>query len=309
MVLLKLLHSGCVLSSTLRWCYHSQVTCNNTCRGPEAWGQVFQRCSGRSQSPVNIVTRRLVLDERLTPFHLTGYQERFHSSLLNNGHTVQLDLPSSIRIKGGNLPTSYKALQVHLHWGKDGGLGSEHTIDGERFSMEMHIVHIKEEYDSLAQAERDRAGVAVLGFFFQESASANKKFDTLINALKYIQQPSNTTLKGVSLGMLTPSPNNMTKYFRYEGSLTTPNCAEAVVWSLFEKAIPLSREQLAAFSQLRFSDGQRMVRNYRPVEPLNGRQVYYSGGQAAPASTALLIMSVLVSSARYLHTALRTHEL
>lgn len=31
----------------------------------------------------------------------------------------------------------------------------------------MHIVHIKEEYDSLSQALRDPRGVAVLGFLFQ----------------------------------------------------------------------------------------------------------------------------------------------
>lgn len=31
----------------------------------------------------------------------------------------------------------YKTLQLHLHWGRDGGLGSEHTIDGERFPMEV----------------------------------------------------------------------------------------------------------------------------------------------------------------------------
>lgn len=31
----------------------------------------------------------------------------------------------------------------------------------------MHIVHIKEEYESLSQAVKDREGVAALGFFFQ----------------------------------------------------------------------------------------------------------------------------------------------
>ena len=31
----------------------------------------------------------------------------------------------------------------------------------------MHIVHIKEEYDTLDQAVADDTGVAVLGFFFQ----------------------------------------------------------------------------------------------------------------------------------------------
>ncbi|XP_039987558.1 carbonic anhydrase 4b isoform X2 [Xiphias gladius] len=285
------------------WCYQSQVTCNHTCTGPDAWGVVSQHCSGRSQSPVNIVTRRILPDERLTPFHFVGYQETFHGRLTNIGHTVQLDLPSNITIKGGNLAASYKAVQLHLHWGKDGGPGSEHTIDGEKFSMEMHIVHIKEQYNSLSQAVRDRTGVAVLGFLFQESASANKKFDPLLNALKYIPQPTNsTTLRGVSLNMFIPHQSNMTKYFRYDGSLTTPNCDEAVVWSLFENAIPLSRKQLTAFSQIRFSNGEPMVRTYRPVQPLNGRQVYYSGGHVALVSTALLITSMLVSSALSLHT-------
>ncbi|KAM7399113.1 hypothetical protein PAMP_018405 [Pampus punctatissimus] len=263
--------------------------------GPDKWGGISQSCSGRAQSPVNIVTRRMLLDERLTPFNFIGYQDTFHGRLINNGHTVQLDLPSSIQINGGNLATTYKAAQLHLHWGKDGGPGSEHTIDGEQFPMEMHIVHIKEEYDSLSEAVKDPAGVAVLGFLFQESNSANKKFDPLINALKYITRADNsTTLRGVSLDMFIPSQKNMTKYLRYDGSLTTPDCSEAVVWSLFESTIPLSSKQLAAFKQLQFPEGKQMMNTYRPVQPLNGRHVYYSGGHVALVSTVLFIGSVLV---------------
>ncbi|AWO98734.1 putative carbonic anhydrase 4-like [Scophthalmus maximus] len=271
--------------------------------GPDTWGVVSQHCDGKSQSPVNIVTRRVRPDERLTPFHFIGYQDTFHGFLRNNGHSVQLDLPSGIRIRGGNLTVPYKAIQLHLHWGSDGGMGSEHLIDGEQFPMEMHIVHIKEEYDSLSWAVRDHAGVAVLGFFFQESVSANKKFDPFLNGLKYIRQPtSSTTLRDVALDMFIPPQSNMTKYFRYDGSLTTPSCAEAVVWSLFENTIPLSRKQLAEFSQLRFSDGKQMVQTYRPVQPLNGRQVFYSRGHIAAVSTGLLIMAALVPVALCLHT-------
>lgn len=39
----------------------------------------------------------------------------------------------------------------------------------------MHIVHIKEEYDSLAEASKDSTGVAVLGFFFQVLGKHNFK--------------------------------------------------------------------------------------------------------------------------------------
>ncbi|XP_061917848.1 carbonic anhydrase 4b [Entelurus aequoreus] len=277
------------------WCYQSEVSCNHTCSGPDDWGLVSHHCISKAQSPVNIVTRRTLPDGRLTPLHLIGYQDTFHGHLSNNGHTVQLDLPPSIRINGGNLVRTYNAVQLHFHWGKNGGPGSEHTLDGERFPMEMHVVHIKEQYTSISQAVRDRTGVAVLGFFFQESGSANKKFAPLINALKRITRPSNkTTLEGVSLQMFIAPLSNMTAYFRYDGSLTTPLCAEAVVWTLFENPIPLSRQQLAAFSQLEFFSGRPMVNTFRPVQPLNGRQVYRSGSHVAGVSAALLLVSLLV---------------
>ncbi|XP_074535664.1 carbonic anhydrase 4b [Halichoeres trimaculatus] len=285
------------------WCYQAQDICGHSCTGPEIWGAVSRHCSGRYQSPVNIVTKKVLPDERLTPFHFSGYKETFHGRLINNGHTVHLELPSSMKIKGGNLAGPYKALQAHLHWGKDGGPGSEHTIDGEQFSMEMHVVHIKEEYNTVSQALRDPTGVAVLGFFFQESEFANKKFDPFINALKFVTKSSNsTTLRGVSLEMFIPPLTDMTKYYRYHGSLTTPSCAEAVIWSVFENPIPLSRNQLNAFSKLQFSNGKQMIRTYRPVQPLNGRQVYYSRGHVEVVSTLLLIISVMGSSALSLHS-------
>ncbi|KAJ3589354.1 hypothetical protein NHX12_010199, partial [Muraenolepis orangiensis] len=80
---------------------------------------------------------------------------------------VQFLLPQSVRLTGGALPGHYRALQFHLHWGADGGPGSEHTIDGERFPMELHVVHIKEPYGSLAEAEHDMAGIALLSFLFE----------------------------------------------------------------------------------------------------------------------------------------------
>uniref|UniRef100_A0A667WLA9 Carbonic anhydrase n=1 Tax=Myripristis murdjan TaxID=586833 RepID=A0A667WLA9_9TELE len=283
------------------WCYQSQVMCNDSCPGPEGWAVVSQHCSGRAQSPVNIVRRKTLPDERLTPLHFIGYQETFHARIVNTGHTVQLDLPAGAVIKGGDLAVPYKAIQLHLHWGKDGGPGSEHTIDGEQFPMEMHIVHIKEEYNSLSQALGDRTGVAVLAFFFQEWASANKKYDALVRALKHIRQPSNTTLNGLSLDMLLPPQSNRTTYFRYQGSLTTPSCAEALIWTVFENTIRLSKQQLAAFCQLKFSNGKQMEKTHRPVQPLNGRKVYYSGGHSALVSSTLLIISVMASSGLSLH--------
>lgn len=46
-----------------------------------------EHCSGKAQSPINIITRNAVPDERLIAFQLTGHQKTFHGNLTNNGHT------------------------------------------------------------------------------------------------------------------------------------------------------------------------------------------------------------------------------
>ncbi|KAL2096735.1 hypothetical protein ACEWY4_008883 [Coilia grayii] len=283
------------------WCYQSQVTCAKPCQGPLKWPEVAATCGGKAQSPINIVTKKTLTDGRLQPLSYTGYQYAFQSDIINNGHSgnfcvhiVQVNLPDSAKIEGGNLESSYKAIQLHFHWGADGGPGSEHTIDGEQYPMEMHIVHIKQRYHSLSEALKDKSGVAVLGFFYQESGSSNRKYDSVINALKNIIRPgTNTTLYDLSLETLIPSHSDLTVYYRYQGSLTTPQCDEAVVWTVFENTIPLSKQQLSAFSQLSFADGQKMTSTFRPVQPLYGREVYRSSAVAVWVNSGLLLCSVL----------------
>ncbi|KAK5600410.1 hypothetical protein CRENBAI_021707 [Crenichthys baileyi] len=274
------------------WCYQSQFTCEHQCNVPEKWNHANQDCGGRSQSPINIVTRKTLKDETLTPLQFKNYQQTFRSSIKNNGHSVQVGIPLISTISGGGLLTTYKAVQLHLHWGKDGGLGSEHTIDGEQYPMELHIVHMKNHYVDLTTALRDPKGVAVLGFFYEESKSANRKYDSIINMLQSVGATNgNASLPPVSLAQLIPPEQNLTSYYRYQGSLTTPGCTEAVVWTVFENPIPLSREQLRAFSKVQFRDGKPMVNNFRPIQPLNGRQVFRSG------SAVLLVSSTLLAAA------------
>lgn len=41
-------------------------------------------------------------------------------------------------------------------------------------------------------------------------------------------------------------PRNTAGFYRYEGSLTTPNCNEVVIWTLFTNTIPISKKQVSA---------------------------------------------------------------
>ncbi|KAA0717404.1 Carbonic anhydrase 4 [Triplophysa tibetana] len=102
----------------------------------------------------------------------------------------------------------------------------------------------------------------------------------------------NVTLHKISLNQFILSEENMTNYYRYEGSLTTPGCTEVVVWTVFENPIPLDKEQLRAFSSLKFHDGKPMVGTFRPVQSRNGRMVYRSSGPAVLACTVLLFVSI-----------------
>ncbi|KAI4887269.1 hypothetical protein NFI96_021666 [Prochilodus magdalenae] len=191
-------------------------------------------------------------------------------------------------------------MEFHFHWGKNGEPGSEHTIDGEQYPMEMHIVHIRQDFNTVTEAVTSPTGLAVLGFFFEESASANNKYNPIITKLQNVihsgkvtycfnhsHNPLYRTLyrtKGntsaidiVSLDSLIPSHNALNKYFRYNGSLTTPNCQESVIWTVFENPIQLSKAQLSEFSRLQFESGIPMTGTFRPTQPLYGRKVYYSG--------------------------------
>ncbi|XP_069003127.1 carbonic anhydrase 4a [Embiotoca jacksoni] len=278
------------------WCYQSQFTCDHQCNAPEKWNNAYKDCAGKYQSPINIVTKKTLKDERLTPFQFKNYQQMFKSSIKNNGHSVQVGVPHLSIISGGGLLGEYKAVQFHLHWGHNGGLGSEHTIDGEQYPMELHIVHIKNQYTDLTTALSDPEGIAVLGFFYERSNSANQKYESIINTLRNIRPTNgNTSLSSISLTQLIPSEQNLTNYYRYKGSLTTPGCTEAVVWTVFENPIPLSIEQLAAFSELQFHDGKQMVGNFRPIQPLNGRQVFRSGSSMMLASSALLVAAIAMA--------------
>ncbi|XP_028322534.1 carbonic anhydrase 4a [Gouania willdenowi] len=278
------------------WCYPSQFTCNHQCNVPEKWDHANRDCAGKYQSPINIVTRKTLKDDLLTPFEFKNYQQIFRSSIKNNGHSVQVNIPHLSTISGGGLFTSYKAVQLHLHWGNNGGPGSEHTIDGEQFPMEMHIVHMKSHYSDLTTALRDPEGIAVLGFFYERSNSANRKYDPVISALRSIKATNgNTSMPPLSLAQLILSERNMTSYYRYKGSLTTPGCTESVVWTVFEKPIPLSQDQLSAFSEVQFNDGKHMIGNFRPVQPLNGRQVFRSGSTVMMSSFSLLLAMVAMA--------------
>lgn len=165
----------------------------------------------------------------------------------------------------------YRALQLHLHWGAAGRPGSEHTVDGHRFPAEIHVVHLSTAFEEFDEALGRPGGLAVLAAFLQEGPEENSAYEQLLSHLGEItENDSETWVPGLDVSALLPS--DLSRYFRYEGSLTTPPCAQGVIWTVFNQTVKLSAKQLHTLSDSLWGpDDSRLQLNFRAAQPLNGR--------------------------------------
>lgn len=55
---------------------------------------------------------------------------------------------------------------------------------------------------------------------------------------------SNTAMREIRLEDMLPSNEKLYYYFRYQGSLTTPDCDETVIWTVFKEPIKIHKDQV-----------------------------------------------------------------
>ena len=116
-------------------------------------------------------------------------------------------------------------------------VGIEHTFAQQTFILEMQMIHVKDTYDASNITKASENGsndtFAILSVFFQEQRSDNAHLKNLTDALDSVKAKDNVKpFTGGKLEQLLP--RNTDGFLRYNGSLTFPNCAESVTWTLFK---------------------------------------------------------------------------
>ncbi|CAL4122742.1 unnamed protein product, partial [Meganyctiphanes norvegica] len=209
-----------------------------------------------------------------SPLRFKGYNIKLPDvELKNNGHAVTMYVKKkdSISIRGGLLPYTYTLHQIHFHWGSYSVRGSEHTVNGKAYPLEMHLVHYKDSYGSVGQAVKYMSGLAVLGIMFKVTPFNNTALDPIIKSLKSLKQDDEVNIP-LNMALWRLLPINTNSFFRYYGSLTTPGCNEVVIWTVFTDTADISEQQLSEFRMLMDSKGERLHDNNRPTQPLNNRE-------------------------------------
>jgi carbonic anhydrase len=210
---------------------------------PEHWAHLdasFEGCSaGKRQSPIDIKA----VEKVALPSLDFGYSPT-KGAVVNNGHTIQVNLPAGNGLTVGD--QRYELLQFHFH------TPSEEALNGKRKPLVAHFVH--------RSATGQLGVVAVLFDFGKANAPYAPVFEHLPAKAGETITADDLTL---DLAALLPAEKG---YYSFEGSLTTPPCSEGVNWMVLKQPVKLSAQQVKRFRQM-FSF------NARPIQPLNGRVV------------------------------------
>ncbi|XP_016382455.1 carbonic anhydrase 4-like [Sinocyclocheilus rhinocerous] len=269
--LLHVVHSA---PTSVSWCYH-RPSCSYV-----AWPIIAEKsCNGTQQSPVDIVTANVQANANLTAFTFTGYDDNATlTEIKNTGTTIQVTLDhKKMHVEGGDLPGLFASTQFHLHWGNGSATpGSEHSVNGKRYPMELHIMNKAERNGSVPSD----SVLAALGIFIEASNDTGRpeSWKTLTSYLAKIASAGDKTHISDKLTMDDLlSGVDRTKYYRYLGSLTTPNCDEGVIWTIFKDPIKVSRDLIDLFTTTVYinktSNSPLMTNTFRGVQPINGRIV------------------------------------
>jgi carbonic anhydrase len=235
--------------------------------GPNFWGSLapqYATCGttpsagqfqavGAKQTPIDIEdakTLLAVLPEVEFHYNPTAMEVE------NTGHVVEVPYESGSHVSIGHSVTdAYFLSQFHFH------VPSEHTLNGQQYDGEMHLVHTNRIGETL-----------VIGVLLSKSSEAQASAFDDIAGNAPVTVANNTLPKTVNVLDLLPAGS---LFYTYTGSLTTPPCTEGVRWMVMSTPMQVTSSFIQQLHTItgQFPGYNGYSNNNRPLQPLNGRSV------------------------------------
>lgn len=256
--------------------------------GPSNWWRIPSPavCGGSSQTPIDFTDAAIVQDTSLVWPTLTGSTCENWDQFSDN-HAFEVAFPDCVNtIAYGGL--EYKLLQFHFH------AFSEHTVNGENFDAELHLVHKNIATGNLLVVGRfveqfDGVLEDVFASFWNaaEKSPASQPISNKDTIYSYQYAVEDATESGIApfnpYKAFLPSTRD---YWTYSGSLTTPPCTEGVTWVFLPETLYVTpRDLMNLKNSVKYygysSPTVKSLANtydpnhddFRPVQPLNSRVV------------------------------------
>jgi len=278
--LVCLLIADTLAQATLPWCFVRQ-DCNQANPNSD-WNKGVCK-DGKMQSPIDIPdvsSLKTLPGDSTIQLNADDYVGTFFK-VNNDGKHTEL---GSFKTKSGNKPQlkygdrgTYILEEVHVHWGPDDKDGSEHHIGGKAFAGEIHFTHYKSDFKDFDEAKKSGApgSLANVALLLRTDGQdvATSALQPLLDVLPRIAgmdkwAPVEGTLD------LHALLRTQTKMAAYDGSATTPPCAENVQWLVGLEPVGISSDTLRKLrTTIQGVDGKPLDKNTRNAKPSNGRLI------------------------------------
>lgn len=212
------------------------------------WGDTCE--TGKLQSPIDLTVPHI---DTSLPALVPSYCPKQGLSLCNDGRTAFIsfdeeDAEEVPTLAGGPLDGSIQVREVVFHWGKHNNVGSEHTINGDHFPLEMQIFHYDNKFKDVKEAAKVPGNVVVLSVLFKVGEE-NKELVPVTDRMEQIENSDSEDKVVADLDLAAVLPECL-DYFFYSGSLTQPGCREGVTWFVLTHTGTVSEAQMHQFRLL-----------------------------------------------------------